>query len=150
MEYERRSGIDRREQAGLNVRMLAGTGKRRIIRRKEDRDRIFLVDQYSPALFLTILAISFLCIIDALLTLILLKHGAYETNPIMAYLLNLGPYAFFIPKYVLTILGILGLLFFRCIVISKLNVSTHSLLNLMAWLYVSIVAWELYLVSQVA
>jgi hypothetical protein len=149
MEYDRRTGIDRREQARLNVRMLAGSGHRRIIRRKEDRDRIFLVDQYSPALFLTLLSISFLCIIDALFTLYLLEHGAYEANPIMAYLLNLGPYAFIIPKYVLTIFGILGLLFFRGIVISKLNVNTHALLHFMAWLYVSVIGWELYLIYQV-
>jgi len=149
MVYDRRSGIHRREQAGFNMRMHAGNGKRKIIRRKEDRRRIFLVDQYSPALSLTIVAILFLSVIDALFTLFLLKHGAYETNPIMAYLLNIGPYAFFIPKYVLTILSVYGLFFFRCVVIPKLNVTTHSLLYLLAWLYVSIVAWELYLVYQV-
>ena len=131
------------------MRMFAGIGKRRIIRRKEDRERIFLVDQYSPALFLTIVAIMFLCIIDALLTLFLLKHGAYEANPIMAYLLNIGPYAFLVPKYVLTILGAFSLFFFRSVVIPKLNVTTKSLLYLLAWLYVSIVAWELYLVYYV-
>ena len=131
------------------MRMLAGSGKRRIIRRKEDRERIFLVDQYSPMLFVTIVAISFLCIIDALLTLFLLKQGAYETNPIMAYLLNIGPHAFFVPKYVLTILGTFGLFFFRCVVIQKLNLTTQSLLYLGAWLYVMVVAWEVYLVYQV-
>jgi hypothetical protein len=46
MEYDRRTGIDRLEQARLNVLMLAGSGHRKIIRRKEDRERIFLVDQY--------------------------------------------------------------------------------------------------------
>jgi hypothetical protein len=42
-----RSGIDRRKQAGLNLRTLAGNGNRKVIRRQEDQDRIFFVDRYS-------------------------------------------------------------------------------------------------------
>ena len=129
--------------------MLAGDGSRRNIRRQEDKGRIFFVDQYSPMLFVAIMAILFLCVLDALLTLYLLNHGAYETNPIMAYLLSIGPYAFFIPKYVLTIFGTFGLFMFRGVVIRKLNVSTHSFLYFLAWMYVAIVAWELYLVYTV-
>ena len=146
MDSNRRSGIDRRKQTGINVRLLVGDGNRRSIRRQEDRDRIFFVDHYSPVLFGTIVSILFLCVIDALLTLFLLNHGPYETNPIMAYLLYIGPYAFFVPKFVLTIVATFGLLLFRGVVIRKLNVSTHSSLYLLAWIYVSIVAWELYLV----
>ncbi len=149
MDSDRRSGNDRRKQAGINVRLLVGDGNRRFIRRQEDIDRIFFVDHYSPILFGTIVAILFLCVIDALLTLFLLNHGAYETNPIMAYLLYIGPYVFFVPKFVLTIVATFGLLLFRGVVIRKLNVSTHSLLYLLAWIYVSIVAWEIYLVYYV-
>jgi hypothetical protein len=102
MDSSRRSGNDRRKQAGINVRLLVGDGNRRIIRRQEDQGRIFFVDHYSPVLFVTIVGILFLCVIDAILTLFLLNHGAYETNPIMAYMLNIGPYAFLVPKYALT------------------------------------------------
>lgn len=149
MEPDKRSGIDRRKQTGFNMRTLAGDGNRTVIRRKKDKDRIFFVDQYSPILFMTIVAILFLCAIDAILTLFLLNHGAYETNPIMAYLLNIGPYAFFVPKYVLTIVGTFALFTFRGVVIRKFNISTHTLLYLIAWIYVSLVAWELYLVYHV-
>jgi hypothetical protein len=146
MDSDRRAGIDRRAQNRLTMRMFVGDGGRKFIRRNEDKRRIFWVDQYSPVLFLTIVAILFLCVIDAILTLYLLNLGAYETNPIMAYLLNFGPYVFFIPKYIMTVFGTLGLFMFRCVVIRKLNVRTHSLLYIGAWLYVAIVAWELYLV----
>ena len=144
-----RSGIDRRKRAGFNLRMLAGNGNRKVIRRQEDQDRIFFVDHYSPVLFVTIVGILFLCAIDALLTLHLLNYGAYETNPVMAFLLNTGPYAFFIPKYVLTLIATFGLFMFRNVIIRKLNISTHSLLFIMAWIYAAVVGWELYLIFYV-
>jgi len=146
MDRDRRSGIDRRGQTGINVRLFMGDGNRTVIRRQEDRDRIFWVDQYSPVLFATIVAILFLCVIDALLTLFLLKHGAYELNPIMVYLLKVSPFVFFIFKYGLTCVATFCLFLFRAVIIRKFNLSTHSLLHLIAWIYVLIVAWELYLV----
>ena len=146
---DRRSGNDRRKQARINMRMLAGDGSRRNIRRQEDKGRIFFVDQYSPMLFVAIMAILFLCVLDALLTLYLLNHGAYETNPAMAYLLNIGPYAFYITKYAITIIATFGMFLLRGIVIQKLNVTVHSLLYFIAGLYLVVVAWELYLVSDV-
>ncbi|UCD77990.1 MAG: hypothetical protein JSW26_21660 [Desulfobacterales bacterium] len=148
IDSDRRSGADRRKRVWFNIRILVGDGNRRSFRRKEDRDRIFLVDQYSPVLFMTIVAILFLCAIDALLTLFLLNHGAYETNPIMAYLLNIGPYFFFIPKYGITLIATAGLFLFRGVVLRRLNVNTHSLLFLIAWFYAAVVTWELYLVYR--
>ena len=125
---------------------MVGNGNRKIIRRQEDRCRIFLVDQYSPILFITIVGILFLCVIAALLTVYLLNKGAYEINLLMAYLLNIGPHAFIIPKYGITMIATFALFMFRGVVVRKLNVSTHSLLYLTAWLYTAVIAWELYLV----
>ena len=149
MDSDRRSGIDRRKQKGFDMRMLAGDGNRRVIRRKDDQRRIFFVDWYRPALFLTILAILFLCVIDALLTLFLLNHGAYETNPIMAYMLKVGPYAFVITKYTMTIFATFSLFVLRNVVIRKVKISAYSLLHVFAWIYVGVVAWELYLMYHV-
>ncbi len=149
MDNSRRSGNDRRKQTGINVRMIVGNGSRTIIRRQEDQGRIFLVDQYSPILFVTIVGILFLCVIDALLTLFLLNHGAYETNPIISYLLNISPYAFFVPKFVLTFVATICLFMFRGVVVQKFNISTHSFLYFLAWMYVAVVTWELYLVYNV-
>jgi len=125
-----------------------GDGNRTIIRRQEARDRIFFVDQYSPVLFATIVAILFLCVIDALLTPCLLSHGAYEINPIMVYLLKIGPHVFYIFKYALMCVANFCLFIFRAVIIRKFNVSTHSMLHFIAWIYVMIVAWELYLVYK--
>ena len=149
VDAERRSGIDRRKQIGFNMRTFVGNGARATIRRQEDRERIFFVDQYGPVLFATIVAIFFLCVIDAILTLHLLNHGAYEINPLMSYLLNIGPYAFFLFKYLLTMIGTVCLLVFRGVVVQKLKASTHTILYLLAWAYLGVVGWELYLVYNV-
>ena len=146
---DRRLINDRRKQAGFNLRLLIGNGQRRTFRRQEDRTRVFFVDQYSPILFIAIVSILFLCVIDTLLTLFLLNHGAYETNPVMAYLLNCGLFPFLIYKFAITTFATLGLLFFKGVVNHKFNVTSHSLLYFTAMVYAAIVAWELYLICYV-
>ena len=79
-ESKRRSGNDRRKRSGVNIRSLLGACKRGLIRRQEDNSRIFLVDWYSPKLFVAIVTILFLCVIDALLTLFLIDNGAEQIN----------------------------------------------------------------------
>ena len=148
-ETESRSGIDRRKQSGIDFRSLMGFGNRRKIRRQDDSFRIFFVDQFSPKLFLPIVVILFFSVLDALLTLFLIGHGAYETNPVMAYYLNLGPYIFFAVKYTLTSLGVVVLLTFRNLIFRTIKVSASALLYLIAGIFFSVVAWELYLVSAV-
>ena len=128
---------------------MRGTGSREKIRRQEDTRRIFYVDRYNPKLFVAIVAILFLSIIDGFLTLFLLDHGAYETNPVMAYFLEFGPYTFFTFKYLLTIIPAIGLLMFRNIFLAPIRIYTHSLLYLIAVTFMAVVGWELYLVSIV-
>jgi hypothetical protein len=149
VDTERRSGTDRRKQTGISMHTFAGNGARITIRRQEDRDRIFSVAQFRPVLFLTIVAILFLCVIDAILTLYLFNHGAYETPPIMTLLLNQGPWAFFVFKNALTIIATFCLLMFRCVLVKKINVSTHAILFHLAWVYAAVVGWELYSVYHV-
>ena len=148
MGTERRSGIDRRKQTGINRRTFVGNGARITIRRQEDGDRIFFIDQNGPVFLLTIVAILFLCVIDATLTLLLLNRGSYEINPLMAYLLNIGPYAFFVFKYGLTMIAIVCLLMFRCVAYRNLNVISNTILYFLAWVYAAVLGWELYLVYR--
>ncbi|NNK85608.1 MAG: hypothetical protein HKO91_08675 [Desulfobacterales bacterium] len=147
---ENRSGIERRLSNGLNIRSLIFGGSRILIRRQEDSERLYFVDQYSPKLFLAIVAILFLCVIDALLTFYLIGHGAYETNPIFAYTLDVNPYTSIILKYASTAVVAVCLLLFKCVVFKKFNISTHTLLYFIAGFYLAVVAWELYLLSNVS
>ena len=148
-ETESRSGIDRRKQSGIDFRSLMEFGNRRKIRRQDDSFRIFFVDQFSPKLFLPIVAILFFSVSDALLTLFLIGHGAYETNPVMAYYLNLGPYIFFAVKYTLTSLGVVVLLTFRNLIFQTIKISASALLYLIAAAFIAVVGWEAYLILNV-
>jgi hypothetical protein len=150
IDLSNRSGKDRRTKSGFNFRSLLFGGKREKIRRQEDTRRIFYVDRYSPGLFFTIVSILFLCVIDALLTLFLVDHGAYEINPVAAYFLKFGPYPFFIFKYLLIIIPTICLLMFRNIVLRIIKIKTRSILYLMAFFYLAVVGMELYFVSNLA
>ena len=143
-----RSGKDRRTKSGFNIRSLLFGGKREKIRRKEDTKRIFYVDHYSTGLFFIIVSILFLSVIDALLTLSLLNLGAYETNFVMAYFLEFGPYTFFIFKYLITILSLICLLMCRNIVLRIIKIRARSVLYFIVVFYLAVVGWELYLISN--
>jgi len=146
---ERRSGKDRRSQSGFNIRSLLMGGKRAIIRRQDDRYKFVYVDQYSQSLFGAIVLILLLSVLDALLTLLLMDHGAAEINPIMAYYLNIGPYTFLSVKYMLTSMGVIILLMLRNIFLRAIKLYTHSLFYFIIVMFVTVVAWEFYLIFDV-
>ena len=146
---DRRSQNDRRKQAGINIRLLMGKGERRTIRRQGDRNTHYFVDQYSPWFFFVILAIVLLSLADGLLTLLLIDYGAYETNPVMAYCLEAGPFAFIGVKYTITSMAVLILLIIRNIVLRKIRVRAYSLFYFYFGVFMAVVVWEFYLISKV-
>ncbi len=147
----RRSGNDRRNRAGISIRLLVGAGKRESVRRLDDRGRVFFVDRYSPKLFVAILTGIFLSIADGFLTLLLMGHGAYEVNPVMAYALSVSPSAFVASKYALTCIAALIVLMLRDVVVVRgKKLPPHVLLYLFVGGFALVVAWELYLFSIVA
>ena len=146
---ERRSGTDRRKLAGSVGCLMFKGGKRENNRRREDQHKIFCADRYSQKLFGAIILILFLSVADALLTLFLIDHGATEINPIMAYYLNVGPYTFFSIKYALTAVAVLVLLFCQNIFLRSLKIYTRSLFYFIAAAFMTVVAWELYLIFNV-
>ena len=147
----RRSGNDRRNRAGINFRLFVGAGKRESVRRLDDRGRIFFVDWYSPKLFVAILAGISLSIVDGFLTLLLMDRGAYEVNPIMAYALSVSPSAFVASKYVLTCIAALIVLMLRdVVVVRKRKIPPHVLLYFFVGGFAAVVAWEIYLISNVS
>jgi hypothetical protein len=146
---ERRSGKDRRNLSKFKFQTLFVKGQIEFIRRKEDRNKIFYVDRYSPALFGMIVTILFLSAIDALLTLLLLNHGAYEINPIMAYYLRIGPYAFLAVKYALTSIGVIFFVILRNTFLKSIKVYTDTLFYFVLAAFMTVVAWEFYLIFNV-
>jgi hypothetical protein len=146
---EGRSGKDRRRHRLPRLKFLLNGGRRRRLRRREDRYRIALFDQYSPRLFAVILTVLALSLIDAVLTLFLLEHGAYEMNPVMARLLAEGPLAFIVGKYLLTCLA-LGIFLIVYPGRSRaLDVSYRSLFVFSLAAFGGVILWEVALMAAV-
>jgi len=149
INVERRSGKDRRKKRAINIRSLFIGGRREKIRRKEDKHIFLLADRYSPLLFAVIVTILLLSVTDALLTLFLIGEGAFELNPIMAYYIKLGPYSFLAVKYALTSIAVISFLLLRNIYLRPFKIYTGTLFYFIFALFMSVVAWQLYLISSV-
>ena len=93
--------------------------------------------------------ILFLSVIDAILTLFLITHGAIELNPVMAFYLDIGPYPFLWVKYALTSVGLLILLVFRNRCMNYIGIKAGAFLYVTLAAFVSVVSWEIYLISRV-
>ena len=146
---ERRSGIDRRGARRLTFRSLLFGGRREFIRRRADRQRIACVDRYQSSLFGIIVLILLLSVTDAILTILLISHGAVEINPIMAFYLELGPYPFLFVKYALTSVGLLILLVFRSRFLESMRMQTGTFLYVVLAAFLGVVSWEIFLINKV-
>jgi hypothetical protein len=146
---ERRSGTDRRKSARLKLRSWYRGGTREMIRRRAERNTIFLADRYSQSVFGAILLILFFSVLDALLTLYLIGHDATELNPIMAYYINVGPYTFLFVKYMLTSGAVVILLLCQNAFLRTMRIYARSLFYVIVVAFMSVVVWELFLIFYV-
>jgi hypothetical protein len=146
---EKRSGVDRRRKNQFNMRSLLFGGRRENLRRYEDRQRAFLADQYHQSLFGVIVVILLLSVVDAILTLFLINHGAIEVNPIMAFYIDFGPYTFLSVKYGLTCAGLMILLIFKNLFLRSMRIETGAFLYVILAAFIGVVSWQLFLIHSV-
>lgn len=142
---DRRSGIDRRGRKIPDIKSLFVKGRRERIRRQADRHKFFFFDRYSARLLAIILLILLLSVIDSFFTLFLTGHGAEELNPIMAYFLNLSPWAFIGVKYLLTSIGVTVLLIFHSYYYPKIKIHARHFFRYIVGAFTTVVLWELFL-----
>lgn len=80
---ERRSGTERRHRSVGSYLRGALNPRRRAGRRESDT--IYpIIDWHSPRVLAWVITILMLCVLDGVLTVILLANGAVELNPFMA------------------------------------------------------------------
>jgi len=145
-DKEERRRIDRRTNNKARLKYLLFNGRRERSRRDEDRGKAFIFDRYNQKLFLAITVILVLSILDAALTLVVIQRGATELNPVMAYFLEHGTLTFIVAKYVLTSIGVLILLIFKNVFLTKIKIYTHSLFPCVIFVFMTVIAWELFLI----
>ncbi len=146
---DRRSNVNRRVNRGFALKPLFTCGRREEIRRQDDKSKIFLADRYSTTIFAAIVLILFFSVIDGLLTLILIGHGAKEINPLMAYLLEIEPMLFMAVKYLLTCVSLVIFLIFRNVFLQRIKIYSSTLFSIFICIFVTVIMWELFLLSRV-
>jgi len=115
-------------------------GRRRLVRRSEDKKKHLFVDLYSARLLIAIVLLMCLSSLDAFLTLELIERGkVVEANPIMAYFLNIGIMPFTAIKFVVTAASLLVLCVFKNVPATRIS------LPLAIKLYMVVIAYECYL-----
>ena len=141
----RRTVPDRREKPTPILSRYSILGRRKDVRRDEDRRRHIYVDQYSLRFFLLLMGILLLGTADAFLTLHhVLVNNAEELNPVMDFFLGIGPKIFFNVKYVLTALCLTVLCLHKNLPIVK------YLLGFVLLIYFVIVLNHLYLLVLIS
>ena len=110
------------------------------MRRKADQRKLHTLDHYPPGLFYVLIAVLVLSVVDALLTLWLIDHGAFEVNPVMAYYLELGPNIFMAVKYFLTVSVVLIGVLLNYAYVRFVRFKFGQILNVFAGCFAMVVA----------
>jgi hypothetical protein len=143
---ERRCGLDRRKGKLFIPSTHWLTGKRETARRGEDRQKPYKIDIYSSKVFAAILVVILLSVLDAMLTLLLMSHGAVEINPVMAYFLSHGAIVFFGVKYLLTCTCLILVLLNKNAYLFGTKMRAKTLFVLFVIPFALVVHWELFLI----
>jgi len=148
LHKENRRGLDRRTNNKARLKYLLFNGRRERSRRDEDSGKAFIFDRYNQKFFLAITVILILSVLDAVLTLTVIQRGAKELNPVMAYFLEHGTSTFIVAKYVLTSIGVLILLIFKNVFLTRLKIYTHALFPCVIFVFITVIVWELFLIHS--
>lgn len=144
--HERRERTERRRSV-LRALWHGNFKRRRVAPRRTHERHVVVTDWFHPQWLGVGILILLLCCFDAVLTLTLLNHGAYELNPIMAPLLEGTGRGFALVKVGLTAVGVIFLT-----VLARLRFFGRSvgyLLYLVLAGYVALVGYELFLLRNI-
>ena len=147
---EYRRGEERRKRKIPPLKYLLFGGRRKRVRRKEDENGLIILDTHGPWVFVLAVIILVLSIVDGLLTLNLIGMGASETNPLMAYLVELNPYIYFFTKCFLTAISVIILILFRNYRSKIFRVRTSNLMPVVAVFFILVIFYQLHLKFQLA
>jgi len=143
---ERRSGIDRRSLSLAAYAHGALHPRRRSGRRRSDLYPV--IDWHSPRVLAVVSAVLGLCVLDGVLTVLLMQHGAAELNPFMALFVPHNLLGFAAAKLTLTGLGM-------CVLVacSRMRlfraVPGEALLYIVLACYIVLVCYELQMFMEI-
>lgn len=113
-------------------------GRRKIIRREDDKKTYIPIDNYGLRLFIILLLLLLLSISDAYLTLSLVKvYNATELNPFMALYLEHGSITFFLEKFLFTSVAVFIFCVFNNFAVARISLALAIIV------YFGLVCYEL-------
>ncbi len=145
---ERRSGKDRRARQTSPFSKRSLFGSRQHYRRKEDAEKNYFVDLYSPIFMVILVVTLILSVTDAFLTMKLVSEHFQEINPIMDYFIRLGPFPFMLVKCALTSFGLVILLILKNYYLLGGRVKAAVLLVIFPLLYLILIIYEVAMVVK--
>ena len=144
-EADRRQGPDRRRHTWRTVTYcgLHGRGRPRHARRYDSN---YYLDHYDQRLVFTGVLVLLMSCVDAMLTLTLLKRGAFEANYLMVQLLSIGEEAFVVTKITITAACVLFLLMHAHFRVLRIT-NGKRMLHFAAGVYGLLIGWEFLLLG---
>jgi len=138
---------DRRQRATRTLHHYSITGRRALLRRKDDLG-LMNTDRFDKPVWFAALAIIVFSVLDFILTTIILESGGIELNLLMNHVIYQGSVAFFSAKYGLTVLAVLILLahhqhdFFR-------TIKVKTILYMLALGYFCLFVYEILIITSI-
>lgn len=143
-ELDRRSGSDRRTTTFAAYWHGARFPRRRAGRRASDHRAV--IDWHSPRLLIPVFATLCLCVLDAMLTVMLMKHGATELNPVMALFVPSNVFWFALVKVALTGGGLCVLVACSRMRLFR-RIPGEAIVYAVLGVYVWLIAYELHMLE---
>lgn len=147
-EHCKRLIHDRRKLSIQSIWHSLFTGRRRILQRQTCDTSGYIIDTHESWLLLLTLGALLLSISDAVLTLVLLHHGATEMNPFMAILIESNISLFFWVKFTITAVALVALLIFKNFTLFKYFNGYHFI-ALTFLVYVCLIRYEFILLERI-
>ncbi len=135
-----RESFERREVSWRTV-IFGFIRSRRHAKRRESEIEPLFTDWHSPWIFFLAISIMVMSSIDAFLTLELLERGAYEANPVIAWVMEWGTASFAAIKMAVTGVCILILVFLARVVVFK-RIRTGAILTVFFSIYATLICYE--------
>jgi hypothetical protein len=117
--------------------------------RRETDLRYAVIDWYSPRLLVPVLIILGLCVLDGMLTVMLMRHGAFELNPLMALFLPHNLLWFAFVKLALTGVGLCVLVACSRMRLFR-KIPGELIVYAVLGIYVGLIAYELRMLELVS
>lgn len=143
VDEKRVPGPDRRLMETPALSRFTFFGRRRKNRRQDDPDRNYYVDWAAGPYLWMLYAVIVLVVFDATSTWLIIRQGIEEGNPLIAWLLNLGPSAFWAVK-----LGPLPL-FLVLLAVKRFFVWARVLVWLVFIVYAALAAFHLWGIQSI-